>query len=89
MLILAFPPGCAMYTFALKTRKTNFAKHANFAKVIALVMGDKGTRDSDLYGVCEHLMNSVLVALAHVPLRHATAGALQHLHISRCPHSAN
>ena len=56
-----------------------------FTKIVALVMGAKGTLDSDLYGVCEHLMSSMLVALAHVPLRHATDGALQHLHISRCP----
>ena len=56
-----------------------------FAKVVALVMGAKGTLDSDLYGVCEQFISCTFVALAHVPLRHATAGALQHLHISRCP----
>ena len=62
----------------LKT--TNFAKHVKFTKLVALVMGSNGTRDSDLYGVCEQCISCTFVALAHVPLGHATAGAVQHLH---------
>ena len=52
-------------------------------------MGAKGILDSELYGVCEEFSSCTLIALAHVPLRQATAGALQHLHVSTCPKVQN